>query len=652
LAIQTPPKGPSDGQPPAKPPMNVYSGSGGGPREPKKRRPTWKRVLYWSLSVLGVLVLAIAGVVGWWIWSQYSNITNVDESVKKARPELAATDPRLPLAKQPAIALVIGSDHRYTDGSAPPRSDTLMLVRIDPVHRLISLFSLPRDLYVDIPGLGMDKINAAFSQGKSGASLALRTVESVTGIHPQYLAVVNFRGFQSIVHDIHGVYIPVDQNYQHSNAGLPTSETYSEIHIDPGYQLLSGSNALAFARYRHTDSDFYRNARQQLFLHQFEKAAAARFHGISLSDLPSIVSVIGDITANTQITGRTAPSLSTFKEYAALLYSLHGRIVSVRLKDVQTTMIGGASVVTDSPSDISAAAYAFMHPWKIKQPGGQLPKVRKPHSRRFKPSKDPAKVTVTVLNGTKRPRLAATVSKGLAAWGYEVEGAGRNAPTSTFKRTWVFYRPGFSAAAHDLAKIVGRGVVLVPPSGFARRAHLTTGVSVVLGPDYSGRLAIRAPKPPPAPKLPADMTATQDYLTYFRNAAHGAHLPGMYPTAIPNGSTFQTFSYSQPIRVYSIGAAGKGRNSLYAYFQWQGTPGAYWGIEETRFVDAPILQDPSASRQLNGHRFNFYFNGAHIAMVAEIDNVHHVAYWVQNTLLNQLSNADMIALARSLTPTR
>jgi hypothetical protein len=148
------------------------------------------------------------------------------------------------------------------------------------------------------------------------------------------------------------------------------------------------------------------------------------------------------------------------------------------------------------------------------------------------------------------------------------------------------------------------------------------------------------------------MAATQDYLSDFQNAARAAHLPGMYPTALPTAGSFQEFSSTEPIRSYGIKAAGGGPNSLYAYWQLNGVAGSYFGIEETRFVDAPILQNPSASRTLNGHRFQFYFNGSHISMVALVDNVHGVVYWVQNTLLNELSNADMIAIARSLEPTR
>jgi LCP family protein required for cell wall assembly len=633
--------------------MNLYSGSGDPPDRPPRKRRTkhvWRRRILWSAGVVVLLLVAAGGFSYWWLTSRLDAITNVDVAVNKARSHLQQIR-NLPLAKQVATILVIGSDHRYTDGTAPPRSDTLMLVRVDPIHHVISLLSIPRDLWVDIPTVGWDKINAAFSQGRNGPTLALETVQQETGVHPNYLAVINFSGFKSLVSDMGGVYIPVDQNYQHSNAGLPTSETYSEIHIDPGYQLLTGPNALAFARYRHTDSDFYRNARQQLFLHQFEQAAANRFHGISVTDLPTIVRLIDDVSKNLEFTGRNKPSLSTMRQYAALIYSLHGHIVTTRLTQETTAVIGGADVVQDPTSDMQHTVYLFKHPWKIAQPGNQLPKQPKAHTKKFKPAVKPGSVPrLAVLNGTDRQGLAAKVANGLGSWGYRTTDG--NAPNARFTHTWIFYSaPAYRAAAHDLARILGVGAVAPTPSRFAARAKLTAKIAVVLGTTYSGKLHYKAPKVA-APKLPADMTATQDYLTDFRNAAHAAHLPGMYPTAIPTASSLQDFSYSQPIRTYNIKAAGSGPNSLYAYWQYNGIAGSYFGIEETRFVDAPILQNPSASRTINGHRFQFYFNGSHIYMVALIDNVHHVVYWVQNTLLNDLSNADMIAIARSLQPTR
>ena len=77
--------------------------------------------------------------------------------------------------------------------------------------------------------------------------------------------------------------------------------------------------------------------------------------------------------------------------------------------------------------------------------------------------------------------------------------------------------------------------------------------------------------------------------------------------------------------------------------------GAYWGIEETRFASAPILTNPSTTRTINSRHLQFFFNGSHIHLIATIQN--GVAYWVTNTLRDDLSNADMIAVAESLQPT-
>src|SRR4029078_11550793 len=93
------------------------------------------------------------------------------------------------------------------------RSDTLMLVRIDPRTKYISLLSLPRDLHVTIPGYGVDKINAAHSDGRY--KLALRTVEDATGVKPNYLVTVDFKGFRDLVDKFHGVYGPLRHVYSH-----------------------------------------------------------------------------------------------------------------------------------------------------------------------------------------------------------------------------------------------------------------------------------------------------------------------------------------------------------------------------------------------------------------------------------------------------
>jgi LCP family protein required for cell wall assembly len=172
----------------------------------------------------------------------------------------------------PQTILVIGSDRRYKDrdvkGAA--RSDTLILVRLDPNKEATAVMSIPRDLKARIPlddgGFATDKINAAYSLG--GPKLTLKTVKELLDIPITHIVEVNFNGFQRAVNRLKCVYVDVDRRYYHSNVGLPAAQQYAEIDIKPGYQKLCGSKSLDYVRYRHTDSDFVRAARQQDFLRQ------------------------------------------------------------------------------------------------------------------------------------------------------------------------------------------------------------------------------------------------------------------------------------------------------------------------------------------------------------------------------------------------
>ena len=147
-----------------------------------------------------------------------------------------------------------------------------MLLRLDPDREAIAVMSIPRDLKVEIPGYGTDKFNAAYTYG--GPKLTLQVVKELTGLQINHVVNVDFLGFVRAVDAIGCVYIDVDRRYYHSNVGLPASEQYSEINIKPGYQLLCGKKALQYVRYRHTDTDIVRSARQQDFLSAARAAGA------------------------------------------------------------------------------------------------------------------------------------------------------------------------------------------------------------------------------------------------------------------------------------------------------------------------------------------------------------------------------------------
>ena len=103
--------------------------------------------------------------------------------------------------------------------------------------------SIPRDLKVEIPGVGTDKFNAAYAYG--GPKLTLQVVKELTGLPINHVVNVDFLGFVRAVDAIGCVYVDVDRRYYHSNVGVPASEEYAEINIQPGYQLLCGKKALA-----------------------------------------------------------------------------------------------------------------------------------------------------------------------------------------------------------------------------------------------------------------------------------------------------------------------------------------------------------------------------------------------------------------------
>ena len=142
-----------------------------------------------------------------------------------------------------------------------------MLVRLDPDKEATAIMSLPRDLKVEIPGHGTDKINAAYELG--GPGLTLETVKAVTGLPINHVINVHFDGFWRAVNAVGCVYADIDRRYYNDSA------EYSYIDVQPGYQRLCGRQALQYVRFRHEDTDIVRAARQQDFLRQAKQQIAA-----------------------------------------------------------------------------------------------------------------------------------------------------------------------------------------------------------------------------------------------------------------------------------------------------------------------------------------------------------------------------------------
>ena len=156
--------------------------------------------------------------------------------------------------------VLLGIDKRDDEPISGTRSDTIMLVSIDPVSKSAALVSLPRDLWVSIPGYGPQRINVAHSVG--GPDLTKSTINSAFGVPIQYYARVDFRGFEELIDTTGGVIIDVDRPLK--DDAYPTEDYgYKRIYYAPGPQLLDGRHALEYARSRHGSNDFSRARRQQ-----------------------------------------------------------------------------------------------------------------------------------------------------------------------------------------------------------------------------------------------------------------------------------------------------------------------------------------------------------------------------------------------------
>ncbi len=181
--------------------------------------------------------------------------------------------------------LVMGMDSRAADSDDIPRTDTMILFSLDPQSRTAGMLSIPRDLWVEIPGFDYSKINTAYRLGEvyniegRGPGLALSTVENLLGMEIDYYAIVDFNAFEEFIDELGGVTINVPNKIVVDPLGKHNTET-----LKAGEHLMPGYLALAYARSRNSSgSDFDRAGRQQ------QVVIAIRDQILSAEMLPTLI---------------------------------------------------------------------------------------------------------------------------------------------------------------------------------------------------------------------------------------------------------------------------------------------------------------------------------------------------------------------------
>jgi LCP family protein required for cell wall assembly len=169
----------------------------------------------------------------------------------------------------PLDILVLGLDARPGEGFTT-RTDSIMVLGVNPARIQVSMLSVPRDLFIDVPGYGLERINTVNVLGEqqergSGPALLASAFEQDFGIRVDRYARLNFDSFVQLIDAVGGITIDVDRTIVDTLYPLPDGGTTS-IRFDPGTQVMDGERALIYARTRHSDDDYARADRQQQVL--------------------------------------------------------------------------------------------------------------------------------------------------------------------------------------------------------------------------------------------------------------------------------------------------------------------------------------------------------------------------------------------------
>lgn len=429
---------------------------------PRKRADSGRARRIFRRSVIALLV--IANVFALAVYWQLRTIeTRLDTTAVTNQEVVEHLDPVASTESGgdpgPLTFLLIGSDSREglddlsNFGNFPgQRADVIMLVQVLPSESKAQILSLPRDLWVEIPGHDVDRINAAFSIG--GAPLMVQTVRQATGIAINHYVEIDFVGFQALVDELGG--ITMDFPY-------PARDLGSGFSVDAGSQTLDGSQALAYARsrkyqelrdgsWRSVDaSDIGRTRRQQQLI----------FHILAEVARPSNITDTGSIVASFA-QHLTIDSALADTSIVGLAFAMRGirpsQIEAITLPTNFASIDGKSVVVRDDP-DAESVLSAF-------RGGSAL-------------TADDGPVRVEVLNGNGIAGSAASWSERLGDAGFEISGIG-DAESKDFAQTSIIVGPGRQATGEAVRQALGFGVVTTGTLSSSIDVLVVLGADVVV----------------------------------------------------------------------------------------------------------------------------------------------------------------------------
>lgn len=358
-----------------------------------------------------------------------------------------------PLPRAPINFVFVGTD--ANKGGNKSRTDSIILAQIRPKEKKSTLVFIPRDFRVQIPGMGKNKINAAYAYG--GPSLTIKTIEEFAGVSVNHYVQIDFTGFQKMVDVLGGVYINVPEPI------VDKSKKY-RMFIPAGHQKFDGETALNYVRYRHDQrGDFGRIERQQAFLTALSEQV---FRLRSVLRWPKLISILGK---NAQTDLATTQMLRFVNMFRAMDES---QMEMISLPGTSKT-ISGVSYVLPKEEEVAQIMEAFRQGESVEGFKQVQAKVKIPRSS----------IRVEILNGIGESGLADKVRLKLNSAGFKVV-ATANAENFDYEKTTVMYD-----SSEDYQKAVDVQDFFDGSKVELSKASLEKGVDVlvIIGEDYEAR---------------------------------------------------------------------------------------------------------------------------------------------------------------------
>lgn len=309
----------------------------------KLRKPRRKTV---ALSVLA-LMLAVGGWFGYRFYNDAAKLTGQSNPIKLVKSFTPST---LKETNGRINVLLAGYSADDSGHAGAELTDSIMILSINPTTKQAEIISVPRDLYVDIPGYGYSKINAAYEYGESenfsetgyasgGMGLLEKVIETNLGVHSNYYALINYTAFKDAVNAVGGVTVNINST---DSRGLYDSNT--GIKLSNGSNTLDGTEALALARsrgdgtyeYGFPQGDFNRTQNQQLIL----MALKDKLSDTSIIANPFKIGSLADALGDNVKTDMTIGEIETF-------YQKVKGISDSDMNTVTLNSVNGQNLLTD-----------------------------------------------------------------------------------------------------------------------------------------------------------------------------------------------------------------------------------------------------------------------------------------------------------------